>query len=71
MEVFMMFLGGPIFGKVFDNYGPRYLLLAGTFFHVFGLMTTSLSLSLRNITNFSSHKAGAVLLEQVRLSMGL
>lgn len=39
----MMFVGGPIFGKLFDNYGPRYLLLAGTFFHVFGLMMTSLS----------------------------
>lgn len=39
----MMFLGGPIFGKAFDNYGPRYLLLIGTFFHVFGLMMTSLS----------------------------
>lgn len=26
MEVFMMFFGGPLFGKVFDSYGPRYLL---------------------------------------------
>ncbi|TVY93615.1 Fujikurins efflux protein [Lachnellula willkommii] len=43
MEVFMMFLGGPVFGKLFDNYGPRYLLLTGSFFHVFGLMMTSLS----------------------------
>lgn len=43
MEVFVMFLGGPVFGKVFDNYGPRYLLVFGTFFHVFGLMMTSLS----------------------------
>jgi MFS family permease len=43
MEVFMMFLGGPIAGKVFDNYGPRYLLIVGTFLHVFGLMMTSLS----------------------------
>jgi len=39
----MMFFGGPIWGKVFDNYGPRYLLLVGTFLHVFGLMMTSLS----------------------------
>lgn len=39
----MMFLGGPIFGKVFDNYGPRYLLLTGSILHVFGLMMTSLS----------------------------
>jgi hypothetical protein len=43
MEVFMMFLGGPVFGKVFDSYGPRYILIFGTFFHVFGLMMTSLS----------------------------
>jgi MFS family permease len=27
---------------VFDNYGPKYLLVFGTFFHVFGLMMTSL-----------------------------
>ena len=39
----MMFFGGPIWGKVFDNYGPRHLLLVGTFLHVFGLMMTSLS----------------------------
>ncbi|RDL31922.1 uncharacterized protein BP5553_09324 [Venustampulla echinocandica] len=43
LEVSMMFLGGPIFGKVFDTFGPRYLLLIGTFFHVFGLMMASLS----------------------------
>lgn len=34
---------GPFVGKLFDNYGPRYLLLTGTFFHVFGLMMASLS----------------------------
>ena len=34
---------GPVFGKLYDNYGPRYLLLFGTFFHVFGLMMASLS----------------------------
>ena len=39
----MMFLGGPVFGKVFDNFGPRYLLLGGALAHVFGLMMTSLS----------------------------
>ena len=43
MEVFMMFFGGPVFGKVFDSYGPRYLLFFGTIFHVLGLMMTSLS----------------------------
>lgn len=43
METFMMFLGGPFAGIVFDNYGPRYLLLGGSLLHVFGLMMTSLS----------------------------
>ncbi|CAK7232824.1 hypothetical protein SCUCBS95973_008388 [Sporothrix curviconia] len=43
LQLFFMFLGGPLVGKTFDNYGPRYLLLAGTFFHVFGLMMASLS----------------------------
>lgn len=42
-EVCMMFIGGPIFGFIFDCYGPRYLLLFGSFFHVFGLMMTSLA----------------------------
>ena len=34
---------GPFCGKIFDNYGPRYLILVGSFMHVFGLMMTSLS----------------------------
>ena len=38
-----MFLSGPFAGKIFDSYGPRYLLLVGSFFHVFGLMMTSIS----------------------------
>ena len=38
-----MFVGGPIFGKVYDNYGPRFMLLTGTVLHVFGLMMTSLA----------------------------
>lgn len=29
--------------KLFDNYGPKWLLLIGTFLHVFGLMMTSIS----------------------------
>ncbi|ORY08692.1 major facilitator superfamily domain-containing protein [Clohesyomyces aquaticus] len=41
-QIFVMFLPGPIVGFVYDNHGPRYLLLFGTFFHVFGLMMTSL-----------------------------
>ncbi|MCJ1289148.1 hypothetical protein MMC34_000680 [Xylographa carneopallida] len=43
LETFMMFLGGPFMGKLYDNYGPKYLLLVGTFLHVFGLMMTSIS----------------------------
>lgn len=27
---------------VYDRYGPRQLILAGTFLHVFGIMMTSL-----------------------------
>ena len=42
-ELFFMFLGGPFVGKLFDNFGPRYLLLGGTCLHVFGLMMASLS----------------------------
>jgi hypothetical protein len=43
LQIFFMLAAGPFVGKVFDDYGPHYLLLAGTFFHVFGLMMTSLS----------------------------
>ncbi|KAL5118373.1 hypothetical protein ACEQ8H_003722 [Pleosporales sp. CAS-2024a] len=42
VQLFIMFFPGPIVGWVYDNYGPRYLLIFGTFFHVFGLMMTSL-----------------------------
>lgn len=38
-----MFATGIFAGKVFDDFGPRYLLVAGTFLHVFGLMMTSIS----------------------------
>lgn len=41
-EVFFLFFGGPICGKIFDNYGPRQLLIGGGFLHVFGLMMASL-----------------------------
>ncbi|KAJ5532950.1 MFS transporter asaE [Penicillium frequentans] len=43
LETFVMFFAGPIFGLLFDNFGPRWILLGGTFLHVFGLMMTSLS----------------------------
>ena len=38
-----MFFGGPFIGKLYDNYGPRYILLVGSFLHVFGLMMASVS----------------------------
>lgn len=41
-EIFFLFAGGPICGKIFDSYGPRGLLIAGSFLHVFGLMMLSL-----------------------------
>ncbi|PYH46868.1 putative MFS monocarboxylate transporter (Mct) [Aspergillus saccharolyticus JOP 1030-1] len=43
LMTFMMFFGGPFVGILFDNFGPRYIMLAGTFFHVFGLMMISIS----------------------------
>ncbi|KAL4940485.1 hypothetical protein BDV06DRAFT_213459 [Aspergillus oleicola] len=42
LELFIMFAGGPIVGRFYDTYGPRYIILIGTFFHVFGLMMTSI-----------------------------
>lgn len=38
-----MFFFGPIVGKYYDAYGSRWILLLGTFLHVFGLMMTSIS----------------------------
>lgn len=43
LEVFMMFAGGPLAGALFDRYGPRWILLVGSFLHVFGLFMTSIS----------------------------
>ena len=42
-EVFFMLFMSPWVGLAFDNYGPRWLLIIGTFMHCFGLMMTSLS----------------------------
>lgn len=38
-----MFFLGPFVGAVYDRTGPRYLILIGTFLHVFGLMMASIS----------------------------
>jgi MFS family permease len=42
-KIFMMFIMGPLVGYVYDNRGPRELLVVGSFLHVFGLMMTSIS----------------------------
>ena len=36
-------LKGFIVGRIYDKYGPRWLMAFGTFMHVFGLMMASLS----------------------------
>ena len=38
-----MFAGGPIAGKLYDNYGPRWIILVGSVLHVIGLMMASIS----------------------------
>ena len=34
---------GPIVGKLYDDFGPRYVVLTGSLLHVFGLMMASIS----------------------------
>ncbi|KAL9082942.1 MAG: hypothetical protein Q9165_008723 [Trypethelium subeluteriae] len=41
VQVFMIFSGGIVFGKLFDDNGPRWLLVVGTFLQVFGLVMTA------------------------------
>ncbi|KAG5942680.1 hypothetical protein E4U53_007196, partial [Claviceps sorghi] len=43
MEIFLMLFLAPFTGQIFDSYGPRPLMLGGSFLHVFGLMMASLS----------------------------
>ncbi|KAF4472878.1 hypothetical protein FALBO_225 [Fusarium albosuccineum] len=43
LELAILFGGGFFVGRIYDKYGPRWLLAVGTFFHVFGLMMASLS----------------------------
>lgn len=43
VQVFFMVFCGAVFGRLFDMYGPKYLLWVGTFTYVFGLMMVSLS----------------------------
>ncbi|CAK7227138.1 hypothetical protein SCUCBS95973_006441 [Sporothrix curviconia] len=43
VETFFMTFGGLLFGRLFDTYGPRWLLILGTLVYIFGLMMTSLA----------------------------
>ncbi|KAL2788200.1 major facilitator superfamily domain-containing protein [Aspergillus keveii] len=42
VETGMMYLSTPLYGKIYDNHGPKPLVIWGTFAHVFGLMMASL-----------------------------
>ncbi|GFF31263.1 probable transporter MCH4 [Aspergillus udagawae] len=43
LQLFFLFALGPVVGIIFDNYGPRPLIIGGTLLHVFGLMMASLA----------------------------
>ena len=40
LEIFFMFFRAPIVGILYDNFGPQWLVLTGTFLHVFGLIVS-------------------------------
>jgi MFS family permease len=41
LQAFVMFASAPVFGKVFDSYGPRYSMIAGSLLLVLGIMMMS------------------------------
>ncbi|CAK7204205.1 hypothetical protein SEUCBS139899_006959 [Sporothrix eucalyptigena] len=43
LQIFFIMAMGPIVGRLFDAYGPRHVILAGTLLNVFGLMMASIS----------------------------
>ncbi|CAG9975608.1 unnamed protein product [Clonostachys byssicola] len=43
LQIFFMMGMGPIIGTLYDNFGPRWLILIGSLLHVFGIMMTSLA----------------------------
>ncbi|KYK54765.1 putative transporter MCH4 [Drechmeria coniospora] len=43
VQVFVMIFCGTVFGRLFDSFGPRWLLWGGSVAYVFGLMMVSLS----------------------------
>ncbi|KAF2105996.1 major facilitator superfamily domain-containing protein [Lophiotrema nucula] len=42
LQIFLMMGLGPFVGTIYDHYGARWLLLIGSFLHIFGVMMTSL-----------------------------
>ncbi|GIK05054.1 hypothetical protein Aspvir_009153 [Aspergillus viridinutans] len=70
LQLFFMFALGPVVGIIFDNYGPRPLIIGGTLLHVFGLMMASLaktyyqfilSQALACVSTWFSKKRGAAM----------
>ncbi|KAI1339841.1 major facilitator superfamily domain-containing protein [Xylariaceae sp. FL0016] len=43
LQVFVLAGSNALMGRLYDNYGPRWLLIGGTLFYTFGLMMVSLS----------------------------
>ncbi|CAF3616387.1 unnamed protein product [Fusarium graminearum] len=43
LQIFFIMGMGPVIGKLYDSYGPRWLILGGSFLHVFGIMMASIS----------------------------
>ncbi|KIN03225.1 hypothetical protein OIDMADRAFT_102909 [Oidiodendron maius Zn] len=42
-EIFFTFVMSPVIGRLYDSFGPRYVILGGSILHVFGLMMASIS----------------------------
>ncbi|GFF51924.1 probable transporter MCH4 [Aspergillus udagawae] len=72
LQLFFLFALGPVVGIIFDNYGPRPLIIGGTLLHVFGLMMASLAktyyqfilsqgVSLACVSTWFSKKRGAAM----------
>ncbi|PYI29055.1 putative MFS monocarboxylate transporter [Aspergillus indologenus CBS 114.80] len=43
IQTFILFGGGIVAGKLYDNYGPKLLVFLGVFLHLFGMMMCSIS----------------------------
>ncbi|KAJ9489132.1 hypothetical protein VN97_g4149 [Penicillium thymicola] len=43
IQTFILFGGGIVAGKLYDNYGPKVLVYPGVFLHLFGMMMCSIS----------------------------